>query len=54
MAFEIRRFGDPVLKTRARAVTEFDDSLKHLVESMLETLRGGEGRMAIAPTRWAS
>jgi peptide deformylase len=48
LAFEIRRFGDPVLKTRARAVTEFDDSLRHLVEGMLETLRVGEGRMAIA------
>jgi len=48
LAFEIRRFGDPVLKTRAREVAEFDDSLKHLVEGMLETLRAGEGRMAIA------
>lgn len=48
MAFEIRRFGDPVLKTRAREVPEFDDSLKHLVEGMLETLRAEEGRMAIA------
>ena len=48
MAFEIRQFGDPVLKTPAGEVTEFDDSPKHLVEGMLETLRAGEGRMAIA------
>jgi peptide deformylase len=48
MAFEIRRFGDPVLKTRAREVAEFDDSLKRLTEEMLQTLRAGEGRMAIA------
>ena len=48
MAFEIRRFGDPVLKTRAREVAEFDDSLKLLTEEMLQTLRAGEGRMAIA------
>ena len=48
MAFEIRQFGDPVLKTRAREVTEWDDSLRQLVGRMLETLRAGEGRMAIA------
>lgn len=48
MAFEIRQFGDPVLKTRAGEVTKFDGSLRHLVEGMLETLRAGEGRMAIA------
>ena len=48
MAFEIRQFGDPVLKTRAREVTEWDDSFRQLVGGMLETLRAGEGRMAIA------
>ena len=48
MVFEIRRFGDPVLKTRAREVAEFDDSLKRLTEGMLQTLRAGEGRMAVA------
>ena len=48
MAFEIRQFGDPVLKTRAKEITEFDDSLKRLTERMLQTLRAGEGRMAIA------
>ena len=48
MAFEIRQFGDPVLKTRAKEVAEFDRSLKRLTEGMLETLRAGEGRMAIA------
>ena len=48
MVFEIRRFGDPVLKTRAREVAEFDDSLKRLTEGMLQTLRAGEGRVAVA------
>ena len=48
MVFEIRQFGDPVLKTPAKQVTVFDDSLKRLVEGMLETLRAGEDRMAIA------
>ena len=48
MAFEIRRFGDPVLRTRAKEVAEFGDSLRRLMEGMLQTLRAGEGRMAIA------
>jgi peptide deformylase len=48
VAFEIRQFGDLVLKTPATPVTKFDDSLKRLTEGMLQTLRAGEGRMAIA------
>jgi peptide deformylase len=48
LAFEIRQFGDPVLKTPAKRVTVFDDALKRLVEGMLETLHAGEDRMAIA------
>jgi peptide deformylase len=48
LAFDIRYFGDPVLKTRAREVTEFDASLKRLTRGMLETLRADEGRLAIA------
>jgi peptide deformylase len=38
----------PVLKTRAKEVAEFDGPLKRLTEGMLQTLRAGEGRMAIA------
>lgn len=37
VAYEIRQFGDPVLKTRASPVTEFDEPLKRLVGGMLET-----------------
>jgi peptide deformylase len=48
VAFEIKQFGDPILKTWAREVTEFDGSLKRLTRGMLETLRAGEGRMAVA------
>lgn len=48
MAFEIRRFGDPVLKTRAKPVAEFGGSLRRLTDGMLRTLRAEEGRMAIA------
>jgi peptide deformylase len=43
MALEIRRFGDPILKTRAAPVTSFDGSLAHLAEEMLATMRDYEG-----------
>jgi len=45
---EIRLFGDPVLTTRSDEVTEFDDSLRTLVEDMLETMdeAGGVGLAA--------
>ena len=48
MTFEIRQFGDPVLKTRSAPAKEFDASLKRLTEGMLETVRADEGRAAIA------
>ena len=43
MALDIRMFGDPVLKTRAAPVESFDDSLAHLAEEMLLTMREHEG-----------
>jgi peptide deformylase len=43
MALDIRMFGDPVLKTRAAPVKNFDDSLAHLTEEMLATMREHEG-----------
>ena len=43
MAFDIRRFGDPVLKTRAAPVETFDDSLARLTEEMLATMRENDG-----------
>jgi peptide deformylase len=43
MALDIRTFGDPVLKTRAAPVETFDDSLAHLTEEMLETMRENDG-----------
>jgi peptide deformylase len=43
MALDIRRFGDPVLKTRAAPVESFDDALAHLAEKMLATMRAYEG-----------
>ena len=43
MALEIRTFGDPVLKTRAAPVESFDESLVHLTQDMLATMRDNEG-----------
>ncbi len=39
--------GHPVLRTPARAVTEFDDQLKQLVQDMLDTVRR-PGRAGLA------
>ncbi|MEW6638486.1 MAG: peptide deformylase [Actinomycetota bacterium] len=43
MALEIRTFGDPVLKSRAAPVREFDESLARLAEEMLATMRENDG-----------
>ena len=43
MALEMRTFGDPVLKTRAARVEDFDESLERLAEDMLATMREQEG-----------
>lgn len=43
VAHEIRTFGDPVLKSRATPVKEFDESLKHLAEEMMRVMREAEG-----------
>lgn len=43
MALDIRTFGDPVLKTRAAPVENFDESLVRLTEDMLVTMRENEG-----------
>ena len=43
MALEVKTFGDPVLKTRASRVKEFDEALLRLTEEMLVTMREQEG-----------
>ena len=43
MEHEIRTFGDPVLKSRATPVKEFDESLKRLAEDMKRIMREHEG-----------
>jgi peptide deformylase len=45
----IRTFGDPVLKQRAREVTEFDGDLARLVETMYETMYEAVGVGLAAP-----
>jgi peptide deformylase len=35
----IRQFGDPVLRQECRPVTAFDDSLRRLVEDLMDTCR---------------
>jgi peptide deformylase len=43
VALQIKKFGDPVLKTRAAPVREFDKTLQRLAEDMLTTMREREG-----------
>jgi peptide deformylase len=43
VTLDIRRFGDPVLKTRAAPVETFDESLVRLTQDMLATMRDQEG-----------
>ncbi|HEX6256856.1 MAG TPA: peptide deformylase [Euzebyales bacterium] len=40
---DITIFGDPVLRMRAREVTDFDAALRELADDMLDTLRGAKG-----------
>lgn len=43
LVLELKKFGDPILKSRASKVKEFDDALSRLSEDMLETMRAHEG-----------
>jgi peptide deformylase len=44
VAFEIRQFGDPVLRSKAAPDALFDDFLRRLTEGMLNTLQAGSAR----------
>jgi peptide deformylase len=46
---EVRLFGDPVLRTRAEPVTDFDRPLRNLVRDLTETLRTERGAGLAAP-----
>jgi peptide deformylase len=45
----IRLFGDPVLRTAADPVTDFDKQLSNLVKDLTETLRDAQGAGLAAP-----
>ncbi len=45
----IRRFGDPVLRQKAKRVTKVDKSIRRLVDDMIETMRDAPGVGIAAP-----
>ena len=45
---KIRIYGDPVLKKNAKEVTDFDENLRDLANSMIETMFAHESGIAIA------
>jgi peptide deformylase len=45
----IRLFGDPVLREKARPVTEFGPDLRRLAEDMIETMHAANGAGLAAP-----
>lgn len=49
MILDIVKYGDPVLTQRAAEVTEFDASLRKLVDDMFETMYGAPGVGLAAP-----
>ena len=43
MSYQVRTFGDPVLKSRATTVKDFGESLERLAQDMLRIMRDNEG-----------
>ena len=48
MAYSIRTFGDPVLKSKAAAITDVDGKLVRLVDDMFTTLYESDLGIALA------
>jgi peptide deformylase len=48
MKYQIRMFGDPVLKTKAAAVSEIDGKVAGLVDDMFDTLSNSDSGLALA------
>ena len=48
MGYTIRVFGDPVLKTKAAAVTEIDGKIARLVDDMFDTLYTSDSGIGLA------
>lgn len=49
MILRIRKYGDPVLETKAEPVAEFDGELHRLAEDMFETMYANKGVGLAAP-----
>lgn len=49
MILRIRKYGDPVLETKAEPVTEFNGELKQLAADMFETMYANKGIGLAAP-----
>ncbi len=45
----IRRFGDPILRRKARKIERVDKSLQPLIDDMIETMRAADGVGLAAP-----
>jgi len=43
VAYEVRTFGDPALKSRVSKVKDFDEPLKQLAEDMMRVMRERDG-----------
>ena len=48
MAYKIRTYGDPVLKTKAAEVTDIDGKIARLVDDMFDTLYDSDSGIALA------
>jgi peptide deformylase len=48
MAYSIRTFGDPVLKSKAAAVTEIDGKVARLIDDMFDTLYTTDSGIGLA------
>ncbi len=48
MGYTIRTFGDPVLKTKAAAVTDIDGKIIRLVDDMFDTLYSSDSGIGLA------
>jgi peptide deformylase len=48
VAYEIRTYGDPVLKTPAAAVTEIDGKVARLIDEMFDTLYDSDSGIGLA------
>lgn len=47
--YQIRKIGDPVLRTKAKEVTEVNDQLRQLIKDMFETMYDAPGAGLAAP-----